>query len=234
LSHVSAAAVHGLGLLDPNRDQVHFVTTTGGRETTTAFVHRDRRLDDSVIEVIDGVRVTNLARTATDVARMGSFVQAVCVLDGALGRGVSAEDLARHAKRAKRQHGVATLRTALAVADGRSESVGESFSRATMLTFPDIPAPEIQHAITNAAGEFVARVDFLIADKVVGEMDGRAKYRSETYGRDIEQVLYEEKLREDALRALGYIVVRWSWSDLVHPERLHAKLQQALQEAGVL
>ncbi|WP_124710407.1 type IV toxin-antitoxin system AbiEi family antitoxin domain-containing protein [Gordonia insulae] len=231
ISHSSAAAVHRLRLLDPDRRVVHFVTKTGGRETATLFVHRDRRLLPSDIEIVDGVQVTTLARTAADVARAGTYAQAVTVLDAALARGVSKAALEVHVRRGHRQHGVTMLRSASAVADGRSESVAESFSRAVMLTFPDVPAPEIQVEICNDEGQFVARVDFLIAGKVVGEMDGRAKYRSETYGRDLEQVLYEEKLREDALRDLGYGIVRWCWQDLVHPERLHTKVKRALERA---
>ncbi|MYR08570.1 hypothetical protein GTV32_20660 [Gordonia sp. SID5947] len=234
LSHSSAAAVHRLPLLEPDHQLVHFVTTSGGRETPTVFLHRDRRLQPSDIEIIDGRRVTTLGRTAADVARMGSFDQAVCALDAALALGVGRDVLDQHAARARRQHGAATLRRALAVADGRAESVAESYSRAVILTFPDIPEPEIQHVIHDECGRFVARVDFLIAGCVVGEMDGRAKYRSATYGRDVEEVLYEEKVREDALRALGYVVVRWSWADLRHPERLHAKILRALELAARL
>ncbi|WAC56742.1 hypothetical protein [Gordonia sp. SL306] len=234
LSHTSAAAVHRLPLLEPDHQLVHFVTSTGGRETATVFLHRDRRLRESDIEAIDGRRVTSLGRTAADVARMGTFDQAVCALDAALALGVGRDVLDEHAARTKRQHGAATLRRALAVADGRAESVAESFSRAVLLTFPDIPEPEIQQVITDESGRFVARVDVLIAGRVVGEMDGRAKYRSATYGRDIEEVLYEEKVREDALRALGYIIVRWAWADLKHPERLHAKILRALELASRL
>lgn len=234
VSHSSAAALHRLPLLDPDRERVHFVTRSGGRETSSVFVHRDRRLTDDVIEEIKGVSVTTVGRTAADVARTGTFTQAVCACDMALARGVTLAELTEHANRAGRRHGAATLRKALAVADGRSESVAESFSRAVMIMLPGIPEPEIQVVIHDEYGMFVARVDFLFAGKVVGEMDGRAKYRSATYGRDIEQVLYEEKLREEALRALGYEIVRWSWSDLVHPERLLKKLQRALRRAGVL
>ncbi|MGN7133470.1 hypothetical protein ACTHQY_09375 [Rhodococcoides corynebacterioides] len=38
----------------------------------------------------------------------------------------------------------------------------------------------------------------------------------------------QEKVREDELRALEIHVVRWTWQDLLHPERLRALLRKAL------
>jgi very-short-patch-repair endonuclease len=62
----------------------------------------------------------------------------------------------------------------------------------------------------------VARVDFLWpAHRTIGEFDGRVKYgRLLKPGQSVEQIVYEEKLREDALRDLGWQVVRWVWRDL--------------------
>lgn len=39
-------------------------------------------------------------------------------------------------------------------------------------------------------------------------------------------MLIEEKRREDRLRALGWIVIRWMWRDLYDPESLVTQLQQ--------
>ncbi|WP_226356017.1 hypothetical protein [Pseudonocardia sp. ICBG601] len=48
-----------------------------------------------------------------------------------------------------------------------------------------------------------------------GEFDGRIKYgRRLDPGGDLEEVLWREKLREDAIRAEGVAVVRWVWADL--------------------
>ena len=41
---------------------------------------------------------------------------------------------------------------------------------------------------------------------VVGEADGAVKY-------DDRQVLYQEKIREDRIRAKGLRFVRWGWED---------------------
>ncbi|MEP6651128.1 MAG: DUF559 domain-containing protein [Lapillicoccus sp.] len=80
---------------------------------------------------------------------------------------------------------------------------------------------EQQVPIYDDQGRFDARVDFLIrAEGVVVEFDGVLKYEG-AQGRD---ALVREKRREDALRALGFRVVRLTWSDLYHPERVLAML----------
>ena len=43
--------------------------------------------------------------------------------------------------------------------------------------------------------------------------------------------LFKEKLREDRLRALGFVVVRVTWSDLANPARLLARVHAALAAA---
>jgi hypothetical protein len=51
--------------------------------------------------------------------------------------------------------------------------------------------------------------------RTVGEFDGRVKYGMLLRpGQDPADVLYQEKLREDALRGEDLGVVRWGWSDL--------------------
>ena len=47
---------------------------------------------------------------------------------------------------------------------------------------------------------------------MAGEFDGRVKYRSASFGQDPEEVVWREKLREDALRASGLTVARWTWA----------------------
>ena len=81
-----------------------------------------------------------------------------------------------------------------------------------------LPAPELQATVLDENSEFVARVDFLFSELgVIGEFDGRVKYGKQLRGEaSVEQVMFEEKRREDAVRALGWIVVRWTWADLTH------------------
>jgi hypothetical protein len=85
-----------------------------------------------------------------------------------------------------------------------------------------VPLPTPQVDYRDIDGRFVARVDFAWRDRgVIGECDGRIKYADQ-------DALYKEKLREDALRAMGLTVVRWGAADLrsgALAARLHALVQ---------
>ena len=101
--------------------------------------------------------------------------------------------------------------------DGRAESPGESRSRVALSRWGTLPNPELQPSIFDEKGRFLARVDFLFPELgVIGEFDGEGKYRrKELRGtRTADDVVIAEKIREDALRALGWIVVRWTWPEL--------------------
>nr|BFF15511.1 hypothetical protein GCM10025699_68140 [Microbacterium flavescens] len=66
---------------------------------------------------------------------------------------------------------------------------------------------------------------------VVGEFDGEVKYRTADMlrGRTPEQVVIDEKRREDALRSMPGVraVVRWNWADAMRAEPLLAALRRA-------
>ncbi|MBJ7288738.1 hypothetical protein [Williamsia sp.] len=232
VSHHSAAALHRLPMLG-HTDEIHFSVnrTSGGRRRGRAFVLHATPWELDEVEVVDGIAVTSLARTAMDVARSGTLAEAVCVLDSTLRRRVSAEELVDVAERGRRRIGAPLARRALAVADGGSESIGESLSRVMMLQFTDVPLPDLQVEYVIGSNGRIARVDFDWDGVLVGEFDGRTKY-----GRagDSADDVWREKLREDALRDLGLVVIRWTWDDLMHPERFHALLIRGLRRAGVL
>jgi hypothetical protein len=63
---------------------------------------------------------------------------------------------------------------------------------------------------------------------VLGEADGRAKYRMRVLERGsvsaegYEAVLHEERTRETLLRRTGLLVVRWEAGDLLVPARAGA------------
>lgn len=110
----------------------------------------------------------------------------------------------------------------LSFCDGRRESVGES-RLGVHLDVAGIEAdPQVE--IRDGRGAFVARVDFLVRGRrVVIEFDGKVKYADGD-----PEVVWAEKRREDALRALGYTVVRITWGDLAAPGRLLGKIRAAL------
>ncbi|WP_228461519.1 hypothetical protein [Gordonia spumicola] len=163
-----------------------------------------------VVEV-DGLLVTSLARTAADIALAGRFPQALTVFDAALRAACELDALS--ALLVKNRKGVGVARRALGFADGRAESPGESWSRAQMID-ADLPIPDLQVEYTLRDGS-LARCDFGIDGRFVGEFDGLVKYRrGMRRGEEPENVVIREKIREDRLRDLGLDVRRWVWADL--------------------
>jgi hypothetical protein len=240
-SHESGAAMHRIPMLDPDLTRVHLTSSSTGKTLTRGLIHQAALRPSDIVE-IDGIPVTSLARTVCDVARTGSLRQAVCVLDSGLRLGITEDELDDQIARLRRHHGIAILRSATSLANGLSESIGESLSRLVMADNPAIPPPELQVSIlVNLNGEKHVRGDFGWRDaggalRVVGEFDGRFKYhRSNPFGDRLpEDVIYDEKLREDAIRATGSRVVRWTWADALRPKVLHAKVIAALTSAGIL
>lgn len=113
----------------------------------------------------------------------------------------------------------------LRLCDGRRESVGESRTGVTLSFLGFEVTPQV--TVRDDGGRFVARVDWLIVGtQIVVEFDGRIKYQD---GNGV--ALFEEKKREDRLRALGYVVVRIIWADLDNPKLIEAKIRRALLAA---
>jgi hypothetical protein len=231
LSHGSAAVLHGLPTwaVPLSRVQVTRERTYGGRREHLLHV-RVAQLDPHEVEHIDGIAVTTVARTVVDLARALPFEPAVAVGDGALaGRLTDLDELADALRRSARRPWCARARRALAFLDGRAESVGESRSRVALARM-DLPTPELQWEVRDAGGDLVGRTDFGWPGRgVVGEFDGRAKYgRLLRPGEQPADAVYAEKLREDALRAQGLVVVRWTWQDLNSFDTVASRIHRAL------
>ncbi len=114
------------------------------------------------------------------------------------------------------------------LADGLSQSPGESWSRALMFLH-GFPRPELQQPIYDSRGR-IGFPDFNWEEyKTVGEFDGIEKYSAQKYlkGMTPSDVVVAEKKREDRFRARGYKVVRWVWDDLQDPRRLVRLLHEA-------
>jgi len=178
------------------------------------------------VVTVDGVQVTGVARTVLDVARTWEFAAALVAADHALHRAwATPARLTTELEAAGRGRGVRRARRVVDAASARSESVGESLSRARMIEL-GLPLPELQHVVEDDAG-VVGRVDFWWPGLgLVGEFDGRLKYRAAGVpdGRPVEDRVWAEKRREDRLRALGLSVVRWTWDTALDPDALRAVL----------
>ena len=219
ISHVTAAVAHGLPIWAIPLERVHLSRSrqSGARSGPRLVVHAAPFVAADIVSVA-GLQVTSVARTVVDLARTIPFEQAVVVGDAALQLGkTTVSELADQLEQATRRPGAAGARRVLQFLDGRAESPGESRSRVALSRWGTPPNPELQPSVFDEKGRFLARVDFLFPELgVIGEFDGEGKYRREELRgtRTADDVVIAEKIREDALRALGWIVVRWTWPEL--------------------
>ncbi|MGI5127725.1 hypothetical protein ACQEVB_13010 [Pseudonocardia sp. CA-107938] len=214
VSHVSAAVVHGLptwGLPLARVDVTRPGRCRGGRHGELVHV-RTNTLDPAEVVVVERMRVTSLERTVVDVGRAVPFTQSLVIADAAFAReGWDGERAWGLLAAMRRWPGTPAARRVLEFADGRSESVGETRSR-VLLANAGLPTPVLQWCVPGTRH----RCDFAWPEAgVVGEFDGRVKYgRLLRPGQDPGDAVFEEKLREDEIRATGRAVVRWTWADL--------------------
>jgi hypothetical protein len=233
VSHQSAAVLLGLPLWGVRLDRVHVTRSPPAAQDRSRVLHchvAGLRSDELV--VVDGLTVTGPVRTLLDMARSLPFEVAVVALDGALHRRPALAGEVRAALGALiGVPGGRGAARAVAFADGRSESVGESRSR-VLLSGHGVAPSDIQHRVVVDGFE-IARTDFVWEDDgLVGEFDGRMKYgRLLRPGQKPEDAVVEEKRREDAIREAGWGVVRWMWTDLQRPGLLADRVRRARERS---
>lgn len=243
-SHESASALWRLPWLDAWPTRVHTTgpNAPGGRSNTSVFHHTTGAPDDC--PTIDGHLVTPLARTVVDIARTVSFGSAIVLADAALRRTahplssvsaggaprthLSKDELWSELKVVPFRHGSAKATAVIDFADGNADRPGESISRVSM-SRARLPFPQLQAPLHGQSGR-VWFADFWWPEhNLIGEFDGKWKYTDPEFmnGRAPEQVLLDEKFREDDLRAAGFGMSRWGWDVAVSPIRLRAHLVAA-------
>jgi Transcriptional regulator, AbiEi antitoxin len=214
VSSVSAARLWGLPV---RRDLEDTVRLTDPEVWRRGHGYRVTRASLGPGEVVRSgpVRLTSAARTLVDCAREWDEEDAVVAMDAALlAQRVTREALLDAAAAACRWPGAATAARAVDLTDGRAESPLESRGRLRIVG-AGLPTPELQVEIRAIGGRLVAVVDAWFQEAAVAvEFDGRVKYTDPWRGRSPERVLWEEKRREDELRALGVRVVRIADADL--------------------
>lgn len=224
VSHHTAAAIHGLPLPPSGLDHVCLTVARGRTVSTTIPVRLEPgRLDAQRTMEVSGLVVTTPARTVADCFRTLTLPDAVAIADAALARGlVTYPQLERERHDQRRWPGVGRVDLGMWLSDPTRESWLESASFVTLWRH-GVPLPEHQTVVRDATGRFVARVDGLWRDDgVVGEVDGVEKYLGGPYEpasvEVAERELRREGLRQDALEALGLVVVRWGIA-VPHVER---------------
>ncbi|MBM7474860.1 hypothetical protein JOD51_001108 [Curtobacterium herbarum] len=176
-----------------------------------------------------GVRVTSPLVTAVLVATTSDPSTAAVAIDHAVRNGSVDPASLQLALPEPPARGSRRARLVVAALDARHESVGESYTAVRLVELGVGPA-QPQYGFRLPDGT-LRRVDFWIPSLgVVLEFDGQQKYVDPTMlaGRDAAQVLWQEKIREDQLRALPGVrtVIRVTWWHLADPERLRTLLRQ--------
>jgi hypothetical protein len=233
MSHDSAARLLGLETLNAKRPLSHIVRPgVGGSRTEHGVKHHLSRVGPREVETIDGIRVTGLARTALDIGREHGFEAGAVAVDGAMRRGVTRLQLNDELELMENWPYISSSRAAVEVGDAGAETVGETMAKLLVLEL-GIGRPSTQFAVRLASG--VAWCDLRVGCHVF-EFDGRIKYQRAGNGgvadRPVEDVLWDERKRQQEICALGLGMSRIIWSDFYGPARDKAR-QRLLEEYAV-
>lgn len=232
-SHETALRLLGLPALRPWPQNVHILTDrrSGGRSQLDVVRHC-LGFEAADIRQVGSFLCTSPARTALDISLTRTFAEGVVVADHVFRRYPGAREdfddmLAMIGRRAR---GVRKAARVSRFADERSESPGESWSRVVIAEL-GFRVPELQSEVRHR-GRLLGRVDFEWRERgIVGEFDGEWKYRSAEAraGKTAEDIVVEEKDRENRIRRVRSDFVRWTWGDL----RERTQLALLLSHAGV-
>lgn len=239
-SHVSAAVLWGLPLYRHRPTRVHLTTEAPRRISSGPDVLRHSApLADSDIVMREGIRTTSLSRTVFDLVRTLAPEAAVSCADAAermmAQRGREWDEDAVHAWRrgmreridaASGARGVKQARRVTQFADGRAQLPGESVRRLQLVRL-GFATPRLQVPVAGPRGGMYF-VDLGLDDVgAFGEFDGKGKYIDEAMRRGIplQQVLLEEKQREDWIRGTTQRrLARWSSEHIRTATTLAARL----------
>lgn len=234
ISHFSAAALHGIDILGswPKTFDVTIPTASGGR--SSGAVRRHARDVASVASMPWGRHaVTTALQTTVDLISSVRFMSGVAIADQALWARRPSGALVQASELVESAHDVVGRAAARAVraaefATHLSDSVRESQSR-VLISVMGFPRPDLQARFVLSNGR-EAFTDFFWRDhRHIGEFDGAGKYRDPALlkGRTPEEVLLEEKDREDDLRRQSDAFSRWRVPALDSPRRLYDILHGA-------
>jgi very-short-patch-repair endonuclease len=232
-SHHTAAALHGLDILDrsPAKVAVTRPASMASRSAKSGMRVHYAALPAGHLTRYSGVPVTTVARTVIDVARASSFRAGVVTADSALRRRqTTREEMTAVLADCARWPGVRAAAAVIAFADRRSESALESVAR-VMFRDCGLPPPELQVWL---GGDEPVRVDFLWRQfRTIAEVDGAIKYTE--FAADPGWRAIGQLRRDSYLRELGYEVVHFSWDDIVRDQaRVVAVIRAAFRRGAGL
>ena len=224
--------------------EIHIATDArrNGRRAAGVRVHLLRLAAGEVVWH-DGVLVTSLARTVVDLAATADLHAAISAIDHVLhidrfGRprtGLTRDELWTAYEQAMPLPGFARAKSRIAF--------GAAGARPRRIDEPGVDGPDRDAPASTAARLSLRvrgvrrRLPSRRAD-AIGEVDGKQKYldAASRGGRTAEQVVYDEKIREDELRARSRAFGRWPMavgmrSDLLRPRLIALGVRTGLRGA---
>ena len=236
LSHTSGAIAHGLRLWTPDLDHVHVTRLSGnsGRSQAGVVYHQADR-DYELTSTPDGLCMIPATDCALGAAAMTTVQAGLPILDSLLNLGFTDTDALWAAYQERSRWPFSrTLQVTVRLARPGAESLAESLCR-HMMWCQHLPEPELQYCVYDEHGELIGVCDFAWPlYRLLGEFDGKFKY-----GRLLKDdqapgdVVYDEKVREDALREItGFGMIRYLWGDIYKPAASAARTRRLMRFAA--
>jgi len=182
------------------------------------------------VTVVDGVRVTTIARTLADVCRLLPRYEAVAIVDSALHRGaIALDDLAAVAELMRRRPGGPAGRRVLAQARFGAQSPLETRVR-LRASDAGYPPDALQVPVRDDEGRLIGFGD------IGYELPGGGWLIVEADGRSVHEapaaVLHDRRRQNALLAQPGIVVVRVTWADTRNARTIPTQIAPILQRAG--
>ncbi|SDU74492.1 type IV toxin-antitoxin system AbiEi family antitoxin domain-containing protein [Jiangella alkaliphila] len=232
VSHYSGAALQQLPL-PSGWDEVVTLTRpvrAAGRPSYPGVRFRTAAVPPAHRTTVFGLPVLTVARNVLDIARTDGVAAGLVVGDAALRRDLATPaQLAATVADLAGWPGVSAARLVAEHASGLRESPVESVSYAVFVR-RGLALPEC-NAWLSAERRGGVRADFAWRrHRLLGEADGRVKY--DDPWSTAETVLWKEKLRQERLEDLGFVVTRWTGAEIHRdPDAVVARLAERSRRA---
>lgn len=222
----SALAVHGIPYgLTP--DSVFTIGDATTAKKKAGVTHAVATLDPADVTAIGDLLVCTPEYAIVDLARRREPLVAVAAIDWGMRLGLVSEAGLLGALERQGSRGRAAAEWAIAFADGRSGSVGESYSRVRLHQLGFMLPQQLQaHVVGRSGKDWWVDMQWDFGDRpLFGEFDGRVKYGelAAQSGRTGAEALAAEKAREDDIRFRGEMM-RWIWDDMINARRFERLL----------
>jgi hypothetical protein len=225
-SHRAAAALWGLdGFV---RGTPEITVPRGVRLRRDGLrVHSSTDLDRCGTRVRERIPVTDPARTLLDLARRPGDGRLLAVIEDAWRLGLTSwseltATLAKHARPGR--PGIRRLRRVIAANIHRDEATDSTLELLflALLREHGLPEPVLHHRLVGPDGGFLAEIDLAYPSlRIAIELDGSVHRERKVFERD--------RPRQNGIVLQGWIVLRFTWRDLVErPDEIVAAVRAAI------